>query len=236
MIQNASLLEGEALRQQTLLAAWFSPGFPVGGFAFSHGLEWACEHGGVVGRAMVEAWMLDVLQLGSGRQDGILLNVARRAICAASLSDIQDVVAVAAASQPSRERALEASVQGRAFLDLVRSIYAEPSLDALDASLLPRMTFPVAVGLAGGAHRLDAAALTTAYLAAFVANLASAAVRLGAVGQTDGQRIIAALAEPVRALAREVTRLTLDDLGGAAFGADLASLNHETQNARLFRS
>ena len=126
-------------------------------------------------------------------------------------------------------------MQGRAFFDLVTAIYPAPGLARL-APFARRITLPVAVGVAGAAHRIDGAALTTAYLCAFMGNLCSAAVRLGAVGQTDGQRVVAALAAPVRALALEAQLLSTDDLGGAALRSDLAALSHEIQNARLFRS
>jgi urease accessory protein len=61
-------------------------------------------------------------------------------------------------------------------------------------------------------------------------------VRLGTVGQTDGQKVIASLAKPARRAAAFATSAKLDDLGAAAFRLDIASLRHETQYSRLFRS
>ena len=235
MIRPDAPFDSDALRQQSLLAAWFSPGFPVGGFAFSHGLEWAQEAGAISSRATLEDWCLDVLTQGAGRADAILLNAARRAARDGDAAGLRAAVDLAYASQPSRERFLEASLQGRAFFDLTRALYPAPGL-ALPPDCAARVTLPVAAGVAGAAHRVDGAALTNAYLSAFIAALCSAAVRLGAVGQTDGQRVVAALGPPARALALEAQRLTLDDLGGAALRSDLASLGHEVQNARLFRS
>jgi urease accessory protein len=74
------------------------------------------------------------------------------------------------------------------------------------------------------------------YLHAFAANLMSAGLRLGIIGQTDGQRILAAL-EPVVARAAEAAlSRSPADFGGATFAAELASMAHETQYSRLFRS
>ena len=77
----------------------------------------------------------------------------------------------------------------------------------------------------------------TAFLHAVAANLVSAGVRLVPLGQTDGQRVLAALepviARPPRARALDTA---LDDIGSAAFRADIASMRHETQYTRLFRS
>ena len=75
-----------------------------------------------------------------------------------------------------------------------------------------------------------------AYLHALTANLISAGVRLVPLGQTDGQRVLAALEPVVAATAARALTATLDDAGGAAFRADLASMRHETQYTRLFRS
>ena len=74
------------------------------------------------------------------------------------------------------------------------------------------------------------------YLGAFAGNLVSAGLRLGIIGQTDGQRILAAL-EPVvgEAAAAALTRDPAD-FGAATFAVDLASMAHETQYTRLFRS
>jgi urease accessory protein len=79
-------------------------------------------------------------------------------------------------------------------------------------------------------------ATLVATLNAFVANVVSAGVRAIPIGQTDGQRTIAALAPLVEAIAASSLHASLDDLGGAAFRADIASMKHETQYTRLFRS
>jgi len=94
----------------------------------------------------------------------------------------------------------------------------------------------VAVGVAAAGHGIPLEAALEGFVFAFLSNLTSAAVRLGALGQTDGQRVLAALTPNARALAAFAIDATLDDLGGAAFRSDLAALRHETQYTRLFRS
>ncbi|MCA0424569.1 MAG: urease accessory protein UreF [Proteobacteria bacterium] len=220
----------DSARQQLLLLTWFSPAFPIGGFAFSHGLEWAQECGAVEERAALKQWLLDLAEHGSARSDAILLAEAWRR---RRDEDIAALIDFAAALQPSRERYLEATVQGQAFMKMVSAVYG-----ALPQSLqeFDRITLPVAVGLCGAAHGAALVPLLTGYLGGFIANLCSAAVRLGIVGQTDGQRVIAALHPAVMRLAAEAAHLTLDDLGSAALRSDLFSLQHETQYSRLFRS
>jgi urease accessory protein len=76
----------------------------------------------------------------------------------------------------------------------------------------------------------------TAYLSAFAANLMSAGLRLGIVGQSDGQRILAALEPHVAAAVAACLQRKTKDFGAATFALDLASMAHETQYSRLFRS
>jgi urease accessory protein len=61
-------------------------------------------------------------------------------------------------------------------------------------------------------------------------------VRLIPLGQTDGQRLLAALEPVVSATAARALTTSLDQVGSAAFRADLSSMLHETQYTRLFRS
>jgi urease accessory protein len=92
----------------------------------------------------------------------------------------------------------------------------------------------VAVAVAG--HGIPLAPALHAYMHAVVANLVSAGVRLIPLGQTDGQRLLAALQDVIEKTCDRALAATLDDLGSAAFRADLASMRHEAQYTRLFRT
>ncbi len=226
------------LASHLVLMAWLSPAFPVGGFAFSHGLEWAYEAGELSNRAGLQEWLLALLQSGSGWNDAVLLAASWRAVrdeppLAIGLSDI---ITLGAAFQPSSERFLEANVQGKAFFSAIRAAWPHPDLAVVSEGLLERLTYPVAVGIVAGVHGLGLEETLAAALQAFCANLISASVRLGIVGQTDGQRIMADLVPSVAEIAEKATCSTLDDLGGCTLRADMMSLHHETQYSRLFRS
>ena len=94
----------------------------------------------------------------------------------------------------------------------------------------------MAVGSVAAGHGVSLGATLSAYALAFIGNLVAAAVRLSIVGQTDGQRVIAALLPALETAASYAATAGVDDLGGAAFRSDIASLAHETQYTRLFRS
>ena len=218
------------------LLAWLSPSYPVGAYAYSHGLEWAGEAGGVADEASLAGWLSDVLQQGAGRNDAVLLAHAYRAAAVGDLDMLRETNDLALALAPSRELRLETRQQGRSFLDATLAAWPAPALAALSAALPGEVAYPVAVGVSSAAHGVPLAPTVEGYLLALVQNLVSAAVRLAPIGQTGGTRVVAELAPAVAALAAAVPELTLDDIGGATFRADLGSFLHETQYTRLFRS
>ncbi|KQP95325.1 urease accessory protein UreF [Methylobacterium sp. Leaf117] len=222
----------EALR----LMAWLSPGYPVGAYAYSHGLEGAVESGEVGDEASLTDWLADVLEHGSGRNDLILLAEAHAAASAGDAPRLSEVNDLALALAPSRELHLETSQQGRSFLDATVAAWGTPGLDRLAAGLPGAVAYPVAVGLAAGAHRMALAPVLAGFGLAFLQNLVSAALRCAPIGQSAGTRIVAALTPRVTALAVTIPALTRDDLGSATLNLDLGSFRHETQYSRIFRS
>ena len=210
-----------------LLLTWLSPAFPTGGYAYSHGLEWAVETSDARDEATTAAWLADVMQHGAGRTDAILLRHAHRAGTVDALAAVQDL---AAASQPCAERRAETLAQGTAFAIAAR-VWGAPLLAAL-----PEAAYPVAVGALAAAHGVTEDDAATGLLHAFAANLVSAAVRLVPLGQTAGLRILAGLAPLIATIAADTTHAALDDIGGACFRSDIAAMRHETQYTRLFRT
>ena len=218
------------------LLAWLSPTYPVGAYAYSHGLEWAAETGDIADEAALAGWLADVLMHGAGRNDAILLASAHSAAAAGDHLALAEVNDLALALAPSQELRLETRQQGRSFLDTTLASWPAPLLSSLAPSLDDEVAYPVAVGLAVASHGVPLLPASEAFLLAFMQNLVSAALRLAPIGQTAGTRVLAGLAPAVAALALETAELTLDDIGSATFRADLGSFLHETQYTRLFRS
>jgi urease accessory protein len=218
------------------LLVWLSPAFPVGAFAYSHGLEWAHEAEDVTDAASLEAWLADLLEHGAGYNDALLFAEAFRAVLADDGVRLAGVAELALAFAASAERRLEATTQGDAFVAATVKTWPCKALDQLQCAWGGPVAYPVAVAVASAGHDIALADALRAFSLGFVANLVSAAVRLGIVGQTDGQRVLAALIPKIEHLAAFAAEATLDDLGGAAFRSDLAALRHETQYTRLFRS
>jgi len=218
------------------LMAWLSPAFPIGAFSYSSGIEWAIEAGDITDSATLRRWLAVMLGRGSGFCDAVFLVHAHRAIVEKDDALLGEVAELAAAFAPSKERFLETTAQGQAFLATAREAWPCRALDRFLKVWAGPVALPVAVGVACAGHGVPLAPATHAYLQAFVANLISAGVRLVPLGQTEGQRMIAALEHDIAATARRALSAPLDDAGTSAFRVDLASMHHETQYTRLFRS
>ena len=218
------------------LMAWLSPAYPIGAFSYSSGIEWAVEAGDIADARSLERWLAVMIGGGGGFCDAVFFVHAFRASAAGDDTMLRRVAELAAAFAPSKERHLETTAQGRAFLDTTRAAWPTPSLDRLLVGWDGDIALPVAVGVACAGHGVPLGAALHAYLEAMAANLISTGIRLIPLGQTDGQRVLAALESVVAATAERALVTQLDDVGGAAFRADLASMRHETQYTRLFRS
>jgi len=227
--------DGEAAALYRLMT-WLSPAFPVGGFSYSSGIEWAVEAGDIADAGTLRDWLAAMLAEGSGLSDGIFLAHAHRAVERGDDVGLREVTEVAAAFVPSRERQLETSAQGRAFIDIARSAWSCTGLERAIAAAGGAIVYPVAVGLVSAAHGIPLAPTLHAFLHALTSNWISAGGRLIPLGQTDCQRVLAGLEEVAAATAQRAVSATLDDIGSATFRADLASLRHEAQYTRLFRS
>ncbi len=218
------------------LMAWLSPAYPVGAFSYSSGIEWAVEAGDISDAATLSDWLAVMMRAGAGFCDAVLFVHAHRAASSADDNSLRDIAELAAAFASSKERHLETTAQGRAFAEATRAAWPCEALDRLKDIWDGPLAYPVAVGVAAAGHGIGGATALHAFLHAVVANWISAGVRLVPLGQTDGQRVLAAMEPVVIATAQRALAASLDDLGSAAFRADLASMRHETQYTRLFRS
>ncbi|MEE4189411.1 MAG: urease accessory UreF family protein [Roseobacter sp.] len=205
------------------LTQWFSPGFPVGAFAYSHGLEQAIDQGAIADAETLQVWLEDVIAHGSARNDVILLAAAFDA----DTADLPELDATARALAASKERLTETLDQGSAFARTV---------DAIWATGIGALSYPVAVGRAARLEGLPLDMTAQIYMHAFAANLVSVAVRLVPLGQTEGQAVLAALAPLIRDTARTAMGECIDDIASRCFALDIAAMRHETQYSKVFRT
>ena len=219
------MLQGDAslLRLMTL----FSPVFPVGGFAYSHGLEQAVHENFIQNADDLFNWLDALANHGSLHNDVVLIAEAWRS--SNQGQNIVDLVEIANANAASKERSLEIDLQGRAFCRAV----AQTSFSKEIYKALP---YPVAVGILGHQLEISLSSVLTAYLHTFLSNLVQAAIRLVPLGQSDGVKIMAKLENTILAITGNSDKLTLDNLGSCCLLSDIMAMRHETLYSRIFRS
>jgi urease accessory protein len=211
--------------QQLLqLLAFMSPAFPVGGFAYSHGLERAIDDGTVTTADDVREWIESLLVHGSGWNDAVLFAQAYNAD-AGGRAEIDELALALAAT---RERALETSDLGQSF--------AKAAATFLESDAMDSKTYPVAIAAACQRTCIDKRTALLGYLQAFSNNLIAVAVRLVPLGQTKGLEVMRDLMPAISTTAERALVASLDDLGSSTLLSDIASMRHETQYSRVFRS
>ncbi len=218
------------------LSIWLTSSFPIGSFAFSHGLEWAAATGRISSRETAASWIADVVTNAGPRNDAIVLADAWAATVRSDFTALAGGNELALALAGSRERYLETTAQGNAFMSTMLAAWRVPRIAECRERITGDVAFPVAVAIASAAYDLPLGASLRAYLASLVVNMTSALVRLSVIGQTDAQRVIAAVMPMIERIAAEAELSTLDDIGSMAFVSDIAAIAHETLDTRLFRT
>jgi urease accessory protein len=216
------------------LLTFLSPAFPVGAFSYSHGLEQTIDSGAIQSAKALQAWLNDLLEVGSAWTDAVLFTESYSAAAANEMPRLRTVAELAAALSPSRERHLEATAQGGAFLDAVTTSW--PCAAAQSLLYDDGATYSVAVAAVAADQGIAIEAALPAYLNAFIANLISVGVRLIPIGQNAGLGILSALHPLIAATAGRAENSTLDDLGSSTILSDIASMRHEEQYSRVFRT
>ena len=203
--------------------AWLSPGYPIGSFAYSHGLEIEIASGEISTRKDVEEWIESLLRNGSGWNDLVLFSQAYRS----DRNSLEEISDLAKALAPSRERYEETLALGYAFAKVTSQIMEKKCTG---------MPLPVVMGFKSKIENIPLEYVLPLYAHNFTANLISVGIRLIPLGQTEGQRALFNLFPVMEEMARAALAAKLTDLKNSCMLADIASMRHETLKTRIFRS
>jgi urease accessory protein len=223
-------LGGRAL---TRLLQLVSPALPIGAFAYSQGLEQAVATGWVANEAGAGEWLLGLLEHSFGTLD---LPVLARLIDAWSHGDEASARGWSIwllACRPTREARAEDRQLGAA---LARTLESLEIAEAAPWAAYAEVTHAAMFALAAARFEIPLEAAVAGYAFAWAESIASAAVRLVPLGQSAGQRLIAAAGEQIPDVVERALALEDGELGSAAPGQAIASSMHETLYSRLFRS
>jgi urease accessory protein len=219
------------LRLKAKLAALHlaSPALPVGGFAYSQGLEMAIADCRINDETTARRWIEDLLLHVLARFEAPLW---LRAFDAFRAGDEQRLRAINAELLAARETAeLRAETQ-QMGASLVR-LFEPFGLVALDLSPI---VYPVAFAAACCAFGVAREDGLAAYLWSWAEGQVLAAVKTVPLGQQAGQAMLVQLQSSIMRAVAIAAALRDEELGTAAVGFALTSARHETMYSRIFRS
>ena len=218
------------------LLTWFSPSFPIGSYAYSHGLEYAIESKIVKNTSDLSDWISDFLHYGTCYNDGIIISNAYDAVTKNNFKELEKISLIAKTFKPTKEISLESYQQGVSFVHAVSKSLNSKKFDKLITIINENISYVIAVACAGAVCNINKLDLVNAYFHAFISNLISAALRLMSIGQTESQILIIKFKKEVELLTNKILLNSLDDLGSSVLIGDWCSARHEKQYSRLFRS
>ena len=208
--------------QLLLLFNWMSPTFPIGSFAYSHGLEQAIADGDVMDARALKTWVADLLHSGSAWNDAVLFARCWQ-------DDVGELNGLALALAGSAERYQETVQLGRAF-SIAANVWLKSEIPTYD------MAYPIAAGRACCGAGIEKSQALLAFFQGFAAAQVSVAVRLVPLGQTKGLEVLRDLSPVIAGVAQRAAIASPDELGSNCIVAEIAAMKHETLQPRIFRT
>ena len=203
--------------------AWLSPSFPLGAFAYSHGLEFEISEGNVSTSEELYEWLKDILRFGSVWNDLVLFCNSYKT----DVNSLNELSDIAKAFAQSKERYYETIEMGNAFSKIISSI---------EGVYLKGMPLPIIMGYIAKIENVSLSYILPLYAHSFISNLISVSIRLLPLGQTDAQKLLFSLFPIIDDVSKEALKSNIGDMRNKCVLADLASMKHETLKVRLFKS
>ncbi len=213
-----------------------SPALPVGAYSYSEGLETLIDRQLIINANQLQLWLTESLTIGSVGIEAAISLRAYRAWKGHDLDRLAYWNHWLSATRESHELQQQNWQMGRSLLKLLRDLQPQESWVELETALGENCNFAIAFALAAVEGEMDERTMLMGYLYSWVSNLVSAGVKLIPLGQTDGQRLLLKLGIPLVAAVDRALIVPDEDLFSCNWGLALASMTHETQYSRLFRS
>lgn len=226
-------IEMSATRLLSLLQL-ASPTLPVGAYSYSEGLEALIEQGTISTGQSLAGWLIQELALGSIRLEAAVMLRAYRLVQAEDWMGVVGWNDWLSAARETEELRQQSWQMGNSLIRLLQDLQSG-WLSAVKHWPTP-CNFAIAFGLAAAHWQIPQEAAALGYLSSWATNIVSAGVRLVPLGQTQGQQIVLELHPHLAETAQSVLTLSDDQLTSCSWGLALASMVHETQYSRLFRS
>ena len=220
----------------TRLLQLASPALPVGAYSYSQGLEAAIEDGMVSDAGSAECWIRDILRFNVASFEAPLLWRMSAALADDDITGFKHWNTLFRAGRETAELRAETLQMGHALSRLINDLAFCSSQELEQLHAIDDLTFPAAFSFAAHHMRVDRHAALVGYLWSWLENHVMAALKAIPLGQSAGQRMLAAIGAELPETAQNATQLDDDGLSNFAPGLAILSSRHETQYSRLFRS
>lgn len=213
-----------------------SPQLPIGGYSYSQGLEMAVENATVNNADQARVWIADQLLLNLARFEAPLLLAHCQAAAAQDWEQLRLHCDEHRASRETRELQQESRQMGYSLKQLLEGL---PELDAPGRAFLASVDEPhLALGwaLAARAWQISPQDAMAAWLWSWLENQLAVLMKTLPLGQQAAQRLTSELLPLLQQAQQCASDIEPQHYGSAAFGLSLASMAHERQYSRLFRS
>ena len=212
------------MRSLAILLQLSDSALPTGGFSHSYGFEQYLSRGEIHDAESFTRWLRVYVGSQLKYTDALLIRMAYDGVDEHELADL-----ALAVTNPAQVRAAAVAVAKR-----VRRIGVD-ALGVPDTDL--EFAHPALEFARVTRHfDIDAGDAIIAHLTGSVGSITQNAVRGIPIGQSDGQRVIAAAHPWIAEVAADVHSLDPDELGLVAPGFEIAQMQHARLRARMFMS
>jgi urease accessory protein len=211
-----------------------SPALPVGAYSYSEGLETLVEQGRLANQQNLQEWLNSQLRYGAIRVEAAVMLRAYESAKRGDIEALGDWNRWLSAARETAELRNSSWQMGRSLIQLLGKL--QPEILYITSSVGNPCNYAIAFGIAAAHWQIDMKAALLGYLHSWASNLITAGVKLIPLGQTAGQMLLLDLQELLSVAAVEILALEDDELSCCSWGLSLASMQHETQYTRLFRS
>ncbi|MEH2363738.1 MAG: urease accessory protein UreF [Nostoc sp.] len=211
-----------------------SPALPVGAYSYSEGLEMLVENGTIANQIHLKHWLKAELLYGAIRLEAAVMVRSQQA---AKMGDVESLCRWnlwLSAARETEELRASSWQMGRSLIQLLGKL--KPQIVPIANTVGNPCNYAIAFGIAVAHWQISIKAALLGYLHSWASNLITAGVKLIPLGQTAGQQLLLDLQPLLSAAALEILALEDDQLACCSWGLSLASMQHETQYTRLFRS
>ena len=200
-----------------ILQVWFSSSFPIGSYAYSHGLEALIDDKKIKNKDDVKEFLDALLFYGTLRNDYIFMK---------SIYKGEEINELILASASSKERQIEMIDMGNSFRKIMK--------DSWELSLPENTSFIYCLAKAGLHFNIKFDDLIKFYLQSFISNLINVCVKHIPMSQKDGQSLNVIFINQIQEFLSHSDKLTLKDIGTTFFIGDIFAIKHEYLDSRIY--